>query len=155
MWLNRIFKGNSMNTINQFVSESNTSSSIRRSFFLNASALCMGAAILFTGIHATAQTQDSFVLATVQLAVKPGKVDALCKEVLDTALKDTRRFDGLISLEVYAEQGADTLLLLEKWKSKAHHEKYREWRKTSGFGALVGPYLTGPSAVRYFDPRPE
>jgi quinol monooxygenase YgiN len=40
-------------------------------------------------------------------------------------LKDTRRVDGLISLEVFAEQGTDTLLLIEKWKSKAHHEKYR------------------------------
>jgi quinol monooxygenase YgiN len=28
-------------------------------------------------------------------------------------------------LEVFAEQGTDTLLLIEKWKSKAHHEKYR------------------------------
>jgi len=47
-------------------------------------------------------------------------------------LKDTRRVDGLISLEVFAEQGTDTLLLIEKWKSKAHHEKYR-WTCTNDF----------------------
>jgi quinol monooxygenase YgiN len=104
-----------MNNINTLVTKSKTSSPAGRSFLHNATAVCIGAAIAFTGLNATAQTQDSFVLATVQLAVKPGKVDALCKEVLDTALKDTRRFDGLISLEVYAEQGADTLLLLENY----------------------------------------
>ncbi len=127
----------------------------RRQFFLQATAASIGTAIASLPLSSNAQTQDSFVLATVQLSVKPGKMDALCKEVFETALKDTRRFEGLISLEVYAEQGADTLLLIEKWKSKTHHEKYREWRKTSGFGTIVGPYVTGPSAVRYFDPRPE
>ena len=127
----------------------------KRAFFRHAAAVGVSAAIATVPLTGHAQTQDSFILATVQLTAKPGKLDALCKEVLDVALKDTRRFDGLISLEVFAEQGTDTLLLIEKWKSKAHHEKYREWRKTSGFGAIVGPYLTGPSAVRYFDPRPE
>jgi quinol monooxygenase YgiN len=141
------------NNDNPSVTESATAE--RRQFFRQATAIGVGTAISSLPLASGAQTQDSFVLATVQLSIKPGKLDALCKEVFEVALKDTRRFDGLISLEVYAEQGADTLLLLEKWKSKAHHEKYREWRKTSGFGAIVGPYVTGPSAIRYFDPRPE
>ena len=144
-----------MNKANVNITESSLSELGRRTFFRNTVAVCVGAAMTSVSVNASAQTKDSYVLATVQLNVKPGKVDALCKEVLDTALKDTRRFDGLISLEVFAEHDADTLLLLEKWKSKAHHEKYREWRKTSGFGAVVGPYVTGPSAIRYFDPRPE
>ncbi len=127
----------------------------KRVFFHQAAAAGVSAAMAAMPLAGHAQTQDSFILATVQLNAKPGKLDALCKEVFETALKETRRFDGLISLEVFAEQGTDTLLLIEKWKSKAHHEKYREWRKTSGFGAIVGPYVTGPSAVRYFDPRPE
>jgi len=104
---------------------------------------------------ATAQTTDSFVLVTVQLNLKPGKVEPLSKEVLENALKETRRFEGLISLELYSEQGSDAVLILEKWKSRAHNEKYREWRKTSGFGPVVAPYVAGPSVVRYFDPRPE
>lgn len=110
---------------------------------------------LASPLASMAQTTDSFVLVTVQLNLKPGKVEALGKEVLENALKETRRFEGLIGLEVYAEQGSDTVLIIEKWKSKAHNERYREWRKTSGFGAVVGPYVTGPSVVRYFDPRPE
>jgi len=126
------------------------------------SALSRGAASLGLALFLAAaplasmgQTADSFVLVTVQLNLKPGKVEALSKEVLENALKETRRFEGLIGLEVYAEQGADTVLIIEKWKSKAHNEKYREWRKTSGFGPVVAPYVTGPSVVRYFDPRPE
>ena len=142
-----------MNNNNQHTTE--VAAPAKRAFFLQAAAVGVSAAIATLPLTGHAQTQDSFILATVQLTAKPGKLDALCKEVLDVALKDTRRFDGLISLEVFAEQGTDTLLLIEKWKSKAHHEKYREWRKTSGFGAIVGPYLTGPSAVRYFDPRSE
>ena len=110
---------------------------------------------LASPMSSMAQTTDSFVLVTVQLNLKPGKVEALGKEVLENALKETRRFEGLIGLEVYAEQGSDTVLIIEKWKSKAHNEKYREWRKTSGFGPVVAPYVTGPSVVRYFDPRPE
>ena len=113
------------------------------------------AVALASPMASMAQTTDSFVLVTVQLNLKPGKVEALGKEVLENALKETRRFDGLIGLEVYAEQGSDTVLIIEKWKSKAHNEKYREWRKTSGFGPVVAPYVTGPSVVRYFDPRPE
>jgi quinol monooxygenase YgiN len=121
------------------------------------SVAAMGLALALTAVPTVsmAQTTDSFVLVTVQLNVKPGKVETLSKEVLENALKETRRFEGLIGLEVYAEQGADTIVIIEKWKSKAHNEKYREWRKTSGFGAVVGPYVTGPSVVRYFDPRPE
>ena len=126
------------------------------------SALSRGAAsVALALVFATAplagmaQTTDSFVLVTVQLNLKPGKVEALGKEVLENALKETRRFEGLIGLEVYAEQGTDTVLIIEKWKSKAHNEKYREWRKTSGFGPVVAPYVTGPSVVRYYDPRPE
>jgi len=113
------------------------------------------AVALASPMASMAQTTDSFVLVTVQLNLKPGKVEALSKEVLENALKETRRFEGLIGLEVYAEQGSDTVLIIEKWKSKAHNEKYREWRKTSGFGPVVAPYVTGPSVVRYFDPRPE
>jgi len=113
------------------------------------------AVALASPMASMAQTTDSFVLVTVQLNLKPGKVEALGKEVLENALKETRRFEGLIGLEVYAEQGSDTVLIIEKWKSKAHNEKYREWRKTSGFGPVVAPYVTGPSVVRYYDPRPE
>jgi len=53
------------------------------------------------------------------------------------------------------QDGSDIVLILEKWKSMAHNEKYRECRKTSGFGPVVAPYVTAPCVVRYFDPRPE
>lgn len=120
-----------------------------------AASLCLALFLAAAPLASMGQTADSFVLVTVQLNLKPGKVEALSKEVLENALKETRRFEGLIGLEVYAEQGGDTVLIIEKWKSKAHNEKYREWRKTSGFGPVVAPYVTGPSVVRYFDPRPE
>jgi quinol monooxygenase YgiN len=127
----------------------------RRNFLQAASAVSIGSAMSVLSPLASAQTTDSFVLVTVQLNLKPGKVEPLSKEVLENALKETRRFEGLISLELYSEQGSDIVLILEKWKSRAHNEKYREWRKTSGFGPVVAPYVTGPSVVRYFDPRPE
>jgi len=84
-----------------------------------------------------------------------GKVGPLSKEVPRNALKETRRFEGLIALELYSEQGSDIVLILEKWKSMAHNEKYRGCRKTSGFGPAVAPYVTAPCVVRYFDPKPE
>ena len=99
-----------MNNNNQHTTE--VAAPAKRAFFLQAAAVGVSAAIATLPLTGHAQTQDSFILATVQLTAKPGKLDALCKEVLDVALKDTRRFDGLISLEVFAEQGTDTLLLI-------------------------------------------
>ena len=132
-----------------------SSGDARRNFLQASSALSLGSAMSVLSPLAIAQTTDSFVLVTVQLNLKPGKVEPLSKEVLENALKETRRFEGLISLELYSEQGSDAVLILEKWKSRAHNEKYREWRKTSGFGPVVAPYVASPSVVRYFDPRPE
>jgi hypothetical protein len=82
----------------------------RRNFLQAASALSIGSAISVLSPLASAQTTDSFVLVTVQLNLKPGKVEPLSKEVLENALKETRRFEGLISLELYSEQGSDTVL---------------------------------------------
>jgi hypothetical protein len=42
---------------------------------------------LASPLASMAQTTDSFVLVTVQLNLKPGKVEALGKEVLENALK--------------------------------------------------------------------
>ncbi len=144
-----------MNSSNSLPMVKQTIKSLKSAVSCGAVSVGLTLALSVVPAVSMGQTTDSFVLVTVQLNLKPGKVEPLSKEVLENALKETRRFEGLIGLEVYAEQGADTILIVEKWKSRAHNEKYREWRKTSGFGPMVAPYVTGPSVVRYFDPRPE
>jgi len=64
----------------------------RRNFLQAASAVSLGSAMSVLSPLATAQTTDRFVLVTVQLNLMPGKVEPLSKEVLENALKETRRF---------------------------------------------------------------
>ena len=58
---------------------------------LSRGAASVGLALaLASPMSSMAQTTDSFVLVTVQLNLKPGKAEALGKEVLENALKETR-----------------------------------------------------------------
>ena len=63
---------------------------------------------------------------------------------LKSALPDTRAFDGCISVDVLRNaDNPNRWSLVERWESKAHHERYFQWRMETGFleqmmAALVG-----------------
>ena len=61
----------------------------RRNFFQAASVISLGSALSAITPTATAQTTDRFVLVTVQLNLKPGKVEPLSKEVLENEIRNT------------------------------------------------------------------
>lgn len=127
----------------------------KRGFFREVSALGAGVALFAASMSAEAQTTGSYTLVTLELKMKPGKAEAFCTEILSPALPVTRRYDGFIELVVYIEQGQDALFLVEKWKTREHYERYLKFRKDTGFGELMAPFITAPPAIRFFNPRAE
>ena len=74
--------------------------------------------------------------------------------ILGEALVDTRAFDGCESVEVYADaDNPDTIVLWEKFATRAHHEAYLAWRIETGMLDMLGPILTSGLEVAYLDDR--
>ena len=68
-------------------------------------------------------------------------------------LPDTRAYDGCLGVEVYQNQDdPDVVVLVEKWESKAHYEKYFGWRQETGLVDQLVQAIQGPPSLRYFDP---
>ncbi len=91
------------------------------------------------------------VSVLLEVKVKPEHLDDFTGAAKG-AFPDTRAFDG--NLEIYAVQNQDetnTFVLVEKWESKAHHQKYLAWRTETGFMEKLGALLAGPPSIRYFD----
>ena len=73
--------------------------------------------------------------------------------VFGAILGDTRAFDGCQGVEVVVNQDdAANIVLIERWDSRAHYEKYLGWRQERGDLDTLGGMLAGPPSIRYFDP---
>lgn len=82
----------------------------------------------------------------VEFPVKPGKRDEL-EAALRAALPDTRAFDGCRDIKVFHDAERDTFVLIEKWDSFEHYDKYLAWRMETGLGAMLDPLLEGGAAA--------
>ena len=92
------------------------------------------------------------VTVLLDLKAKPGTGDAVLA-TLKSILPDTRAFDGNIDITVVRDQDdADGLVLIERWESKAHYEKYFAWRTETGFLEAMMEAVAGPPSIRYLDP---
>ena len=90
------------------------------------------------------------VMVTVEFPLQPGKRDEFIGS-LRGALKDTRAYDGNESVDTLVEHGDTSVLLIEKWQTVEHHKAYHQWRIDTGLGELIGPFVSRPPIVRYFD----
>lgn len=83
---------------------------------------------------------------------KPGNAQML-KDTFKKILPDTRAYDGCQGVEVVANQDdPECILLIERWESRSHYEKYLGWREETGFVAELVDMLDQPPSIRYFDP---
>ena len=74
------------------------------------------------------------------------------KSYLDEILPDTRAYDGCQSLDVYFNtDDTGNMVMVEFWDSRAHYEKYLNWRTETGVMDKVGAMLAEPPSIRYFD----
>ena len=76
-------------------------------------------------------------------------------ETLKSALVDTRAFDGCESIEVYVDADEpDTVILWEKFATRAHHEAYLAWRVETGLLDMRAPILAEDLKITYLDNQP-
>ncbi len=76
-------------------------------------------------------------------------------ETLKSALVDTRAFDGCESIEVYVDADEpDTVILWEKFATRADHEAYLAWRVETGLLDMLAPILAEDLKITYLDNQP-
>jgi quinol monooxygenase YgiN len=73
------------------------------------------------------------------------------KKMLTTNLPQALAFDGCISVDlVENDEDPCNLVFFEKWKSRAHYEKYFEWRSNTGVLEAFSAMLKKPPSFRFF-----
>ena len=88
------------------------------------------------------------VTVLIDLTAKPGSIEDL-KKLFAEILPDTRSYDGCEGLEVKINSDdPNNLLLVERWQSRQHYEKYFAWRQETGLIDRLGPLLGAPPSVR-------
>jgi quinol monooxygenase YgiN len=91
------------------------------------------------------------VLVVVDLPAQPGKAEEI-ESFINAIVPDTRTFDGFEGITLHRDQeDPNHLLLLERWDSRAHHEKYLAWRTDRGDLATIVGLLAGAPTIRYFN----
>ena len=87
----------------------------------------------------------------LELTTPEGKAGDMI-ELLRAILPDTRARDGFVGIELQQDQDKpETLVLIERWRSRADYEAYLAWRTERGDLDKLGAMLAGPPSIRYFD----
>ena len=82
------------------------------------------------------------VLVNLSFPIKQEKLDSFFS-MMSEALKETRAFDGCISVKTYHEEGSSNVLLVEEWESFEKQETYLKWRVETGLLGVLADYLSG------------
>jgi quinol monooxygenase YgiN len=92
----------------------------------------------------------------VVFACQAGKgADLLAILGSDQGLVATRAFEGCESVEVYTDaDNPDTIVLWEKFATRADHEAYLGWRVETGMIDFLGSILASDLQVTYLDNHP-
>ena len=88
---------------------------------------------------------------------QPGKgAELLAILGSDQGLVATRAFEGCESIETYTDaDNPDTIVLWEKFATRANHEAYLAWRIETGMIDMLGSILASDLQVTYLDDRPD
>jgi len=91
------------------------------------------------------------VTILLDLTAKPGSMEDL-KNIFIEILPATRSYDGCEGLEVKINSDdANNLVIVERWQSRQHYEKYFAWRQETGLIDRLGPVLGAPPSVRFLE----
>jgi quinol monooxygenase YgiN len=92
---------------------------------------------------------ETTVLLEVQ--VKPEKIDEM-KQTLREMLVATRAYDGCIRVDVIHDQDKPgSFILVQKWRTRGHYEKYGAWRAETGMAQSMAEKLQATFSLRYFE----
>lgn len=91
------------------------------------------------------------VTVLLDLKAQPDQADALVQLFKDI-LGDTRTYEGCLGIEAQRNQeDPANIVLIERWETRGHHEKYLAWRTETGVMETLGAMLAGPPSIRYYD----
>lgn len=91
------------------------------------------------------------VTVLLEAPVKPEEVSNM-KSYLAEVLPSTRSYEGCQAMDVYFNsEDENNMVVVERWDSRQHHEKYLGWRKETGVMDKLGGMLAGPPSIRYFE----
>ena len=91
------------------------------------------------------------ITVLLDLTAKQGSMEDLKKVFVDI-LPDTRKYEGCEGLDVKINNDEpDNLVIVERWQSRPHYEKYFAWRQETGLIDRLGPLLGAPPNIRYLD----
>lgn len=92
------------------------------------------------------------ITVLLELNFKPESV-AAAREVLGTALKQTRAFPGALAIDVIIDEADEAhWIVYERWDSVEHDEAYRSFRAGEGKIVDLPPLLAAPPVkTRYLD----
>jgi len=91
------------------------------------------------------------ILVLLEIHAKEGKGDEMIA-ILARSLHDTRARQGCEGVTVHREQDhPDTVLLVERWATRADDDAYRAWRAGDGAVPEMARLVAGGRVVRYFD----
>ena len=88
----------------------------------------------------------------LEIHVAPENVAGL-EDVVREMLPETRRHDGCISIMPIRNQAdPGNVVLMQRWKTRAHYEKYLKWRADTGVSSAMTARISAKYDIRYFDP---
>ena len=58
-------------------------------------------------------------------------------------------------METYAEDDGSSIILIEEWETKEHQQAYFQWRVDTGLVDAIGPFVSAPPEIKYYEIRSE
>jgi quinol monooxygenase YgiN len=91
------------------------------------------------------------IFVTLELEAVEGKAEEMLA-ILRKTLVDTRARQGCEGVTVHQEHDRPTtILLVERWATRADDDAYRAWRAGEGATPEIVPLIAAAPRVRYFD----
>ncbi|MET0986237.1 MAG: antibiotic biosynthesis monooxygenase family protein [Steroidobacteraceae bacterium] len=91
------------------------------------------------------------IAVVVELSVKPEHSSDIAAGLAQT-LAVTRGFAGCLGIQGCRHDSVPhRFVMLEHWESRAHYERYLEWRKQTGMMEQMGGVLADVPSTRIMD----
>ena len=91
------------------------------------------------------------VWVLLEAQVQSDKI-AEVKSSLAQNLPDTRSFAGCQGIDALFNMDApEKVVVVEKWESRSHYDKYLQWRQESGLVDKMSSMLVGPLTIQYYE----
>lgn len=91
------------------------------------------------------------IMIILDAKLKDDKIQE-AKNLFTELLPDTRGFEGCEEIKmILNEEDSTNMVLVEKWASKSHYEKYHHWREEKGDLDRIRELLDGRPGRRFFE----